>query len=92
VEPHGLDADQRFLLVVFAVREGLLSLEAACVRYNLTIEEFTSWRSLIDGHGMRGLRTTRLRIPMKAATDSDGKRPPVPIQNGQFGRGSNMAS
>ena len=23
-----------------------------------------------------------VRIPMKAATDSDGKRPPVPIQNG----------
>ena len=34
----------------------------------------------------------RLRIPMKAATDSDGKRPPVPIQNGHFGRGSNWAS
>ena len=33
-----------------------------------------------------------LRIPMKAATDSDGKRPPVPIQNGHFGRGSNWAS
>jgi hypothetical protein len=28
-----------------------------------------------------------VRIPMKAATDSDGKRPPVPIQNGHFGRG-----
>ncbi len=28
----------------------------------------------------------------KAATDSDGKRPPVPIQNGHFGRGSNIAS
>ena len=33
-----------------------------------------------------------VRIPMKAATDSDGKRPPVPIQNGHFGRGSNWAS
>ena len=33
-----------------------------------------------------------MRIPMKAATDSDGKRPPVPIQNGHFGRGSNWAS
>ena len=35
---------------------------------------------------------SKLRIPMKAATDSDGKRPPVPIQNGHFGRGSNWAS
>ena len=33
-----------------------------------------------------------LRIPMKAATDSDGKRPLIPIQNGHFGRGSNWAS
>ena len=33
-----------------------------------------------------------LRIPMKAATDSDGKRPPVPIQNGHFSRGSILAS
>jgi len=29
---------------------------------------------------------------MKTATDSDGKGPPVPIQNGYFGRGSNKAS
>lgn len=33
-----------------------------------------------------------LRIPMKTATDSDGKRPPVPIQSGHFSRGSNLAS
>jgi len=29
---------------------------------------------------------------MKTATDSDGKRPPVPIQNGHFRRGSDLAS
>ena len=34
----------------------------------------------------------KVRIPMKAATDSNPKRPPVPIQNGHFGRGSNWAS
>ena len=28
---------------------------------------------------------TFLRIPMKTATDSGGKRPSVPIQNGHFG-------
>jgi hypothetical protein len=33
-----------------------------------------------------------VRIPMKTATDSDGKRPPVPIQSGHFSRGSNLAS
>jgi hypothetical protein len=25
-----------------------------------------------------------LRIPMKTAIDSDGKRPPIPIQSGHF--------
>jgi hypothetical protein len=33
-----------------------------------------------------------VRIPMKTATDSDGKRPPVPIQSGHFGRGSILAA
>ncbi|GAB4374243.1 MAG: DUF1153 domain-containing protein [Kiloniellaceae bacterium] len=47
--------------VVTAVRAGLLTLEEACARYNLSVEEFLSWQSLIDKHGMRGLRTTRLQ-------------------------------
>ncbi|NIA69481.1 DUF1153 domain-containing protein [Pelagibius litoralis] len=47
--------------VVTAVRAGLLTLEEACERYSLSVEEFLSWQSLIDKHGMRGLRTTRLQ-------------------------------
>lgn len=47
--------------VVAAVRQGLLTLGDACKRYNLTEEEFISWARLIDRHGMRGLRTTRLQ-------------------------------
>lgn len=47
--------------VVTAVRQGLLTLGDACKRYNLTEEEFISWARLIDRHGMRGLRTTRLQ-------------------------------
>ena len=47
--------------VVAAVRQGLLTLSDACKRYNLTEEEFRSWTRLIDRHGMRGLRTTRLQ-------------------------------
>jgi len=33
-----------------------------------------------------------MRIPMKTAIDSDGKRPPIPIENGHFGRGSIWAA
>jgi hypothetical protein len=47
--------------VVAAVRGGLLSLEEACSRYMLTVDEFLSWQSSIDQHGLAGLRTTRVQ-------------------------------
>jgi Protein of unknown function (DUF1153) len=34
--------------VVAAVRGGLLSLEEACRRYMLTVEEFLAWQCSID--------------------------------------------
>ena len=47
--------------VVAGVRCGLISLEEACRRYTLSVEEFLSWQRLIDSHGVRGLRATRLQ-------------------------------
>ena len=47
--------------VVAGVRAGLISLEEACQRYTLSVEEFLSWQRLIDRHGLRGLRVTRLQ-------------------------------
>ena len=47
--------------VVAAVRGGLLSLDEACQRYTLTVEEFLSWQCSIDEHGLAGLRTTRIQ-------------------------------
>ncbi|MCZ2204120.1 CtrA inhibitor SciP [Bartonella sp. A05] len=47
--------------VVAAVRGGLLSLDEACQRYTLTVEEFLSWQNSIDEHGLSGLRTTRIQ-------------------------------
>ena len=47
--------------VVAAVRGGLLSLEEACKRYTLTVEEFLSWQQSIDKHGLAGLRATRVQ-------------------------------
>ena len=43
--------------VVSAVRGGLLSLEEACGRYQLTVDEFLSWHSSIDQHGLALRRT-----------------------------------
>lgn len=47
--------------VVSAVRGGLLTLEEACERYGLTVEEFLSWQKAIDQFGMPGLRATRVQ-------------------------------
>ena len=47
--------------VVCAVRGGLLSIEEACRRYMLTLEEFLSWQASVDQHGLAGLRTTHIQ-------------------------------
>ena len=47
--------------VVAAVRGGLLSIEEACERYTLTVDEFLSWQRSIDRHGLPGLRATRVQ-------------------------------
>jgi len=53
--------------VVAAVRGGLLTLEEACERYTLTVEEFSAWQKAIEKHGMPGLRATRVQHYRDAA-------------------------
>jgi hypothetical protein len=60
--------------VVAGVRSGLISLEVACRRYKLSIEEFLSWQQMIDNHGMRGLRVTRLQ-DYRSHRSEDGSTP-----------------
>ena len=71
--PHVTAADlppvgtQRWVMrhkavVVAAVSHGLISLEEACRRYNLSVEEFMSWQRLFAQHGTAGLRTTRTQL------------------------------
>jgi hypothetical protein len=47
--------------VIAAVRGGLLTLEEACGRYMLTVDEFLSWQHMIDLYGLAGLRTTKVQ-------------------------------
>ena len=47
--------------VVAAVRGGLLSLDEACRRYTLTVDEFLAWQRAIDRFGLAGLRATRVQ-------------------------------
>jgi hypothetical protein len=46
---------------VAAVRGGLLTMEEACDRYALTVDEFLTWQRSIDRHGLAGLRVTRIQ-------------------------------
>jgi Protein of unknown function (DUF1153) len=47
--------------VIAAVRGGLLSLDEACSRYMLTVDEFLSWQHSLDQHGLPGLRTSHIQ-------------------------------
>ena len=47
--------------IVAAVRDGRLTFEEACRRYNISAEEFLSWERAIDRHGPSALRVTRLQ-------------------------------
>lgn len=47
--------------VVSAVRAGLLTLEDACTRYQLSAEEYRGWEAAIERHGLGGLRVTRIQ-------------------------------
>ncbi|WP_456243233.1 CtrA inhibitor SciP [Zavarzinia marina] len=53
---------RRKAMVVAAVRGGLITLEEACARYSLSVEEFLSWQRAIESHGLPGLRATRVQL------------------------------
>lgn len=52
---------RRKAAVVAGVKAGLITIEEACERYSLTAEEFLSWQRLIEAHGLRGLRVTKIQ-------------------------------
>jgi Protein of unknown function (DUF1153) len=53
--------------IVAAVRGQLLSLEEACRRYMLTVDEFRAWENSIERHGVMALKATRLQLYRKSA-------------------------
>ena len=64
---------QHKALVVTAVRTGLMNVAEACARYSITIEEFLSWKRLLDEHGLRGLRATRLQEYRRPVSQAAGE-------------------
>ncbi len=63
---------QHKAIVVTAVRMGLINVAEACARYGITIEEFLSWKRLLDQHGIRGLRATCLQNYRRGASGTSG--------------------
>jgi hypothetical protein len=52
---------RRKAAVVVAVRAGVITVEEACRRYQLSEEEFLAWQHAFDAYGLPGLRTTRIK-------------------------------
>jgi hypothetical protein len=50
---------QRKASVVEAVRSGLIGLDEACRRYQLSAEEFREWQQALKVHGIGGLSVAR---------------------------------
>ena len=46
--------------VVAAVRNGLITLDDACSRYALSVEEFLSWEETIHQYGPEGLQVSKM--------------------------------
>jgi hypothetical protein len=47
--------------VVAAVEGGLLTLDEACDRYDLSLQEFTAWQRGVERAGLAGLRATKVQ-------------------------------
>jgi hypothetical protein len=60
----------RKALVVQAVESGLLSLDDACSRYMLTIDEFLGWQAAIQTFGPPALRATRVQVYRRSRNNS----------------------
>ena len=52
---------RRKAAVVRGVESGLISLEEAIGRYDLSAEEYASWAEMASVHGPEALKTTRLQ-------------------------------
>jgi len=52
---------RRKAAVVAGVHQGRITLEEACQRYQLPVEEFLSWQGQIERHWLLGLRATRVQ-------------------------------
>jgi Protein of unknown function (DUF1153) len=53
---------RRKAALVAAVRNGIIDLDEACRRYEVSEEEFRAWERAIEAHGVASLQISRLQI------------------------------
>jgi transposase-like protein len=53
---------RRKAAIVEAVRSNRISLEEACLRYEMSGEEFHQWQQAVEQHGIGGLKATGPRL------------------------------
>src|SRR5208282_2205118 len=63
--------------VVAAVRGGLISLEEACSRYTLTVDEFLSWQASHDPHPAISPLSDKAALVTRSASASGAQAPPI---------------
>jgi len=73
---------RRKAAVVESVSSGLITLEEACRRYQMSEEEFFAWRRAFETYGVNGLHLTlgrrNARRPRTAKPASPGVNPMQP--------------
>ncbi len=69
---------RRKAIVVAAVRGGLISLDAACHRYEIAPEEFLAWQSALDQFGLKGLEATKQRVRVGRPDGESSPSAPAP--------------
>lgn len=62
--------------VLAGIRAGSITMEEACERYMLSVEELLSWQRQIGKYGIRGLRATKVQEYRKSMNEDDQFVPP----------------
>jgi transposase-like protein len=56
---------RRKAAVVAAVSSGMITIEDACRRYQMSKEEFFAWQVAFENNGILGLRAGRVQRPSR---------------------------
>jgi transposase-like protein len=62
--------------LVETVRLRRLTLDEACRRFELSVEEFKAWEAALDRYGVAGLRSTRVQLYRETEPGASKRKKP----------------